>query len=43
MDYDRIMVMADGRLVEFDTPQNLMANNQSYFHGLVRTSMEEDG
>uniref|UniRef100_A0A183BYL1 ABC transporter ATP-binding protein n=1 Tax=Globodera pallida TaxID=36090 RepID=A0A183BYL1_GLOPA len=37
MDYDRIMVMSAGQLVEFDTPINLMANKQSRFYELVAT------
>jgi ABC-type multidrug transport system fused ATPase/permease subunit len=41
LDYDRIMVLANGHLVEFDTPTNLMANKQSYFYGLVSSSMEQ--
>jgi ABC-type multidrug transport system fused ATPase/permease subunit len=39
LDYDRIMVLSEGHLVEFDTPANLLANKDSYFFGLVSSNM----
>lgn len=34
----RIMVLSDGRLVEFDTPAALMADKNTYFYGLVESA-----
>ena len=34
MDYDRIMVVADGGIAEFDNPQTLLANKDSIFHSM---------
>jgi len=39
--YDRIMVMSEGKIVEFDTPLNLMKNENSYFAKLVKESGPE--
>merc|ERR1740131_246385 len=36
MDYDRIMVLDKGELVEFDTPSSLLANPDSIFAGMVK-------
>ncbi|KAL3100076.1 hypothetical protein niasHT_022904 [Heterodera trifolii] len=41
MDYDRIMVLSGGQLIEFDTPANLMANKESQFHELVKINEEQ--
>ncbi|XP_062618978.1 multidrug resistance-associated protein 1-like isoform X2 [Saccostrea cucullata] len=38
MDYDRILVLDNGRLLESDTPQNLMSNTKSLFHELVKNA-----
>uniref|UniRef100_A0A915M537 ABC transporter domain-containing protein n=1 Tax=Meloidogyne javanica TaxID=6303 RepID=A0A915M537_MELJA len=38
MDYDRIMVLSAGKLVEFDTPEKLAAEKTSHFHALVKNS-----
>uniref|UniRef100_A0A1I8BIX4 ABC-type glutathione-S-conjugate transporter n=1 Tax=Meloidogyne hapla TaxID=6305 RepID=A0A1I8BIX4_MELHA len=38
MDYDRIMVLSAGKLVEFDTPEKLAAEKTSHFHALVMNS-----
>ena len=35
LDYDRIMVLDKGRLVEWDTPEQLLANPESIFHGMA--------
>ena len=39
-DFDRILVMADGRAVEFDSPKKLMAKAQGTFRGMVEQSGE---
>ena len=31
---NRILVMSEGRLLEFDSPQTLIENENSYFHKL---------
>jgi ABC-type multidrug transport system fused ATPase/permease subunit len=38
VDYDRILVMSDGKAVEFDTPQALLANPEGVFTQMVRES-----
>lgn len=35
MDSDRVLVMADGKVAEYDTPEKLLENDQSVFYGLV--------
>eukprot|EP00210_Caulerpa_lentillifera_P002714 g2594.t1 len=35
IDYDRVMVLENGQIVEFDTPQNLMTKSDGKFAGLV--------
>ncbi|XP_066145734.1 multidrug resistance-associated protein 1 isoform X1 [Euwallacea fornicatus] len=36
MDSDRVIVLDKGRIVEFDTPSNLLARPDSIFHGMCR-------
>lgn len=35
LDCDRIMVMGDGQLLEFDTPENLLNDSTSHFYHLA--------
>ena len=35
MDYDRIMVLDKGHLVEFASPQELLGNTKSIFYGMA--------
>ena len=43
MDSDRVLVLDDGRVAEFDTPKNLLANSDSIFYGMVEKSRESKG
>jgi ABC-type multidrug transport system fused ATPase/permease subunit len=36
VDSDRVLVMDNGRIIEFDTPKHLMENPKSTFARLVR-------
>ena len=36
VDYNRIVVMRDGLLAEFDTPKNLMRNEKSIFYSMAK-------
>ncbi|XP_056008627.1 ATP-binding cassette sub-family C member 3-like [Ostrea edulis] len=38
MDYDRIMVLDKGCVLEYDTPQNLLADDKSMFHELAKNA-----
>ena len=38
LDYDKILVLEQGHLVEFDTPENLLQNEKSIFYSLVKDS-----
>ncbi|KAK9507365.1 hypothetical protein O3M35_007238 [Rhynocoris fuscipes] len=40
IDYDRVLVMGEGRVLEFDTPQNLLRNTSSYFYQLANESYQ---
>ena len=37
MDYDRLMVMADGKVGEMDSPHRLLQNADGYLTRLVRS------
>merc|ERR1712176_226437 len=38
LDSDRVLVLGDGRVVEFDTPKNLMAKESGHFKAMVEKS-----
>ncbi|KAK9710865.1 Transporter of the ATP-binding cassette (ABC) [Basidiobolus ranarum] len=42
IDYDRIIVMDHGKLVEYDTPYNLIQNKESVFYSMCQKSGEFD-
>lgn len=35
LDSDRVLVMGDGRILEFDTPDSLLADTNSHFYQMV--------
>ena len=36
IDYDKILVLSQGQVTEFDSPKNLLANKQSVFHDMCK-------
>ncbi|CAG8462760.1 17093_t:CDS:10 [Acaulospora colombiana] len=40
IDYDRVLVLDQGKIAEFDTPYNLLQNPNSLFRGLCKESNE---
>merc|ERR1739842_95096 len=38
LDSDRVLVMDDGKVAEFDTPKNLMGLSDGIFYGMVEKS-----
>lgn len=38
MDSNRILVIDEGKVIEFDTPENLMSNNESIFYSLAASA-----
>lgn len=41
LDSDRVMVMENGQIIEFDSPQRLIENPQSTFSRLVRQAQAQ--
>lgn len=42
MDYDRVMVLSFGQIVEFDTPHKLLSNPDSIFTSMVAETGSEN-
>jgi len=42
MDFDKIIVLEAGKLVEYDSPKNLLQRSESLFRSLVEESNEKD-
>ncbi|KAF9234929.1 hypothetical protein BU15DRAFT_78554 [Melanogaster broomeanus] len=42
IDYDRVMLLDEGRIVEFDRPAALLADHNSRFHGLCKATGKEE-
>ncbi|KAE9407953.1 ATP-binding cassette transporter [Gymnopus androsaceus JB14] len=42
IDYDRIMLLDQGRIVEFDKPQILLADSSSKFHALCKATGKDE-
>ena len=38
LDNNRVMVLDQGRIAEFDTPDNLLADKQSIFYGMAKNA-----
>lgn len=36
IDYDKVLVLENGQIKEFDSPQSLLSNNQSIFYAMAR-------
>lgn len=41
MDYDKILVLGDGQVLEYDTPKALLANSNGFLRSLVDSSSEK--
>lgn len=42
IDYNRVLLLQDGKIVEFDTPANLLANQDSGFYALCKATGKEE-
>ncbi|EKM77362.1 hypothetical protein AGABI1DRAFT_130448 [Agaricus bisporus var. burnettii JB137-S8] len=42
IDYDRVMLLEDGRIIEFDKPTTLLSDNTSKFHSLCKATGKEE-
>lgn len=38
VEYDRVLVLDSGKVAEFDTPSNLLANSESVFYSMCEKS-----
>ena len=38
MDSNRVMVLDQGKIAEFDTPDNLLANKETIFHSMAKNA-----
>ena len=38
MDSNRVMVLDQGKIIEFDSPQNLLSNSESHFFGMAKNA-----
>src|SRR5690606_6927196 len=41
VDYDKIMVLKDGEVLEYDTPSTLLANQESTFYSMYKEFTQE--
>lgn len=41
MDYDKILVLSDGKVLEYDTPKALLSNPEGFLRSLVDSSSEK--
>jgi ABC-type multidrug transport system fused ATPase/permease subunit len=41
-DFDKILVMGDGKVLEYDTPQSLLANQNSQFAKMILDNKESN-
>ena len=42
IDYNRVMLLEDGKIVEFEAPGKLLANRDSKFHALCKATGKEE-
>jgi len=42
VDFDRILVMSEGKVVEYDSPTNLLQIEDGIFSGMIGSSGESD-
>jgi len=42
IDYNRVMLLENGKIVEFDAPGNLLANRDSKFYALCKATGKEE-
>ena len=42
IDYNRVMLLDDGKIIEFDAPGTLLANRESKFYALCKATGKEE-
>ena len=42
IDYNRVMLLEDGKIIEFDAPENLLADRESKFYALCKATGKEE-